>query len=67
MQHKNSFDKESLVKMLKGALIAGTAAAALFSLDMLGTMELENPILAMLVASGVPTLVNVVKEFHKGE
>jgi len=67
MQHKNSFDKDSLVKMFKGALIAGTAAVALFVLEFVGTLELENPMLVMLISSGVPILVNVVKEFRKGE
>lgn len=67
MQHAYSFDRESVIKMVKGALIAMTGAAALAGLDYLGTIEMSNPFIATAVAFVVPTLVNIVKEWIKGE
>ena len=65
MQIKNSFDKESLIKIGKGALIAGTGAVALYFLDWVSTLEVGTwtPIISMVV----PILVNTVKEFMKGK
>ncbi len=65
MQVKNSFDKESLIKIGKGALIAGTGAVALYFLDWVSTLEVGTwtPIISMVV----PILVNTVKEFMKGK
>lgn len=53
--------------MIKGALIAMTGAAALAGLDYLGTIEISNPLVATAVAFAVPTLVNIIKEWIKGE
>lgn len=65
MQIKNSFDKESLIKISKGALIAGTGAVALYFLDIVSKLEVGTwtPIIGM----AVPILVNAIKEFMKGE
>lgn len=65
MQTKYKFDKVSVIKMLKGALIAATGAAALYILDWIGSIEVGSwtPIIAAIV----PALVNVVKEWLKGE
>jgi hypothetical protein len=67
MQTTLSFDKESIKKIAKGAAIATTGAAALAFLDYIGQIQINEPVLAMLVAFAVPTLVNLVKEFIKGE
>lgn len=67
MQVKKSFDQESLTKMLKGALIAFTGAGAISLLNYIGALQLDNPVLTSLVAWGVPTLINVIKEWMKGE
>ena len=64
MQVKNSFDTETLIKVAKGALLAGTGAAALYLLDWAG--QLEIGVYAPLIAAVVPILVNVVKEYIKG-
>lgn len=67
MQTKNSFDKESLKKILKGALIAGTGAIALFLLDALGKVQIDNALLTSFIAWFIPVAVNTVKEWMKGE
>lgn len=63
-QIKYKFDRKTLKKISKGALIAATGSAALFILDYLkminiGTLE---PIAVMIV----PTLINLIKEWMKG-
>ena len=65
-QVKYSFDKESLIKMLKGALIAATGAGALYLLNAIGAVQFDNPLVVSLVALLVPTAVNMVKEYMKG-
>ena len=66
MQKKHSFDKETLQKILKGALIAGTGTAALYILNALGTIDFGS-VVTPLVAAVVPILVNAIKEYLKGE
>ena len=65
-QIKNSFDKESLIKIGKGALIAATAAAALYILNILGTIEIEDPFLVSIIAWFVPFATNTIKEWKRG-
>ena len=64
-QIKNSFDKATLVKIGKGALIAASATFALYILDWLGTIEVG--VATPLIAALVPILVNTIKEWRKGE
>ena len=66
MQKKYSFDRESLIKIGKGAMIAGTGAAALYILDAAGTIDFGSsitPIIAVLI----PIAVNAIKEYMAGE
>ena len=65
MQIKNQFDYETLQKIGRGCLIAGTGAAALFILDAVGSIEAGG--LAPVIAALVPILVNMVREYMKGE
>lgn len=67
MQQAFTFDKESVIKMIKGAAIAATGAAAIAVLEYLGQLQISNPIVASAVVFAVPTLINIVKEFIKGE
>ena len=67
MQQSFSFDRETVKKILKGAAIAATGAAAIGVLEYIGRIEISNPSLAAMVAFLVPTLVNLVREFFKGE
>lgn len=66
-QIKYSFDKASLIKIGKGAAIAAGGAAALAVLDYIGAVEISEPILASFVAWLVPVLINLVKEWMKGQ
>lgn len=66
-QIKNSFDKVTIIKVLKGALIAATGTAALFILNWLGGVDVGNPLLTGLIAWAVPTLTNLIKEWMKGK
>lgn len=65
-QIKNSFDKETLAKIGRGALIAGTGAVALYILGALGTIDFGSAI-TPIVAALIPILVNIVREWLKGE
>jgi hypothetical protein len=60
------FDKATIVKICKGALISGTGAMALYLLDYIGNMSFTNINIAALTAFAVPFLVNLVKEYLKG-
>jgi len=62
-----SFDQETLKKIGKGALISATGAGALFILNYVGSIQINDPNLASLVAFFVPFMVNVIKEWIKGE
>lgn len=65
MAPKYSLDKENLIKIGKGALIAGAGAAALYILNIVGTLDIGNPITASFVAWLVPTATNAIREFLK--
>ena len=64
-QIRNQFDKKSLIKIGKGALIAGTGAIALYLIDWFSKLDLGT--FTPLVAAIVPIAVNAIKEFIKGE
>ena len=64
-QLKNQFDKATLLKIAKGALIAGTGTIALYLLDWATTLDLGT--FTPLLAAIVPIIVNGIKEFMKGE
>jgi hypothetical protein len=66
-QVANSFDRATLIKIAKGAIIAAGGAAALFILNYLGTINISDPLFASAVAWGVPTLTNLIKEYLAGE
>ncbi len=65
-QIKYSFDKTTLTKIGKGALIAGTGALALYILNAIGGLNLQNPLLVSVIAWIVPTLTNLIKEWMRG-
>lgn len=62
-----SFDRETVVKIGKGALIAVSGAAAIALLEYLGTVEMSNPMLVSVVAWVVPVAVNTIKEWMRGK
>lgn len=63
-QIKYSFDKTTLLKIGKGALIAATGAIALYLLDAAGKIEVGT--FTPIIGAIVPILVNAVKEWMKG-
>lgn len=67
MQKSYSFDKETIKKIGRGLLIAMTGGAAIAGLDYLGMVQIDNPLIAALVAWLVPSLTNTVREWVKGE
>ena len=67
MQIKYRFDKETLLKIGKGALIAATGAGALYVLDLLGKVQIDQPFLAAFMVWFVPVAVNAIKEWRRGE
>jgi len=76
-QKKFSFDKTTLVKIGKGALIAGGGAGAIAVLQFIGSADLAqicteqsawvcSKIILPFVAFIVPVAINAVKEYIKG-
>ena len=61
-----SFDKATMTKILKGALISATAAAGIAVCQYVGALDISNPALAGLIAWAVPTLTNAIREWAKG-
>lgn len=61
-----SFDWITVKKIFKGALLAATGAGAIAFLSYIGSIKIDNPELASLVAFGVPFLINIVREYIKG-
>ena len=69
MQKKNRFDRETLLKIAKGALYALSSPFALQVADWGGGRS-DTPLIplwAKVLVWGVPVGVNAVKEFIKGQ
>ena len=62
-----SFDKATIKKILIGALIASGAPAIIGLLGFIGTLQFSNPNITMFVAWACPVLINIVREFIKGQ
>lgn len=65
-QTKFSFDKVTITKIAKGAMISATGAGAIAALNYLGTIQISNPDIAAFVAFFVPFMVNLIKEYVRG-
>lgn len=65
MQRKNSFDKATLVKIGKGAGIAGGAAVLTFIANNLGELGLSTE-MGVLVTAILSVVINVIREFRQG-
>jgi hypothetical protein len=63
LNHNQQFTKENAINTLKGLFIASTGAFALGVLNWLGTIQLEDPTLTMIISVLVPTLTNLLKEY----
>ena len=67
MQIKNSFDRITQNKILRGAFIAVTGSAMLALLNYVGTIQIDNPLIASLIVFITPVAVNTIKEYMAGE
>ena len=64
-QLKNRLDKDTVTKIVKGALIAGGGAAIIYALEVFVTLDFGQS--TALVVALAAVLINAVKEFRKGE
>jgi len=67
MQIANSFDKDTIAKILRGGAIAATGAFGLFILNAIGTIDISNPVLVSFLAWFIPFASNMLREWVKGE
>ena len=67
MQIKRKFDKETMIKILKGGLISATGAFGLYILNSVGQIEISNPLLVSFLAWVIPMATNMIKEWLRGE
>jgi len=67
MQQAYKFDKETLIKIAKGAIIASAGAAGLAFFDYVGTINVDDPVLASFLVWALPVCVNAIKEWKKGK
>jgi hypothetical protein len=65
MQIAYSFDKETIVKIGKGALIAGGGALAVYILQAVAGMDFGESTPIVVAVCGI--LINSVKEYVKGK
>ena len=65
-QIANSFDKATIIKIIKGGAISATAGIALELLNYLGTLQFSNATITIAVSVLLPFAVNVVKEYLAG-
>lgn len=66
-QIKYKLDKETLLKIGRGTLIAATGGAGLYLLSILGAIEISNPLLISFLAWFIPSATNSIREYMKGE
>ena len=65
MQKRNKFDTESLIKISKGAGIAGGAVAILYVFEWLITCDFGQ--WTALIVGILSVVINVVREWRKGK
>lgn len=65
MQTKKSFDSATLVKIGKGALIAGGGVAIIYLLE--GVATLDFGAYTALVTGVCAVLINTIREWKRGE
>lgn len=65
MQQKNKFDKETVAKIAKGAgwALSGSLGITIMAL---ATKAPQNTWWGVAIAWGVPTTINVIREYMKG-
>jgi hypothetical protein len=66
-QVKYSFDAVSIKRIGKGILYAVILPAVIAALDYINAIKFENAAITMIISFVVPTVVNIIKEWMKGE
>jgi|TARA_Y100000310_G_C20704007_1_gene833018 hypothetical protein len=66
-QLKWKFDEKTVRKIIKGAGITAFYAVAVFVLSLAARIDFENAVINGVVIQIVPTLLNSLKEWYKGE
>jgi hypothetical protein len=64
-QIKNSFDRETLLKIGRGALIAGGGVMAVYILEAITKMDFGQA--TPLVVGVASIIINAIKEWRKGQ
>ncbi len=64
MQLKNAFDKETLAKIGRGALIAGGGAMAVYILEAVSKMDLGDATPVIVALASI--IINAIREYKKG-
>ncbi len=64
MQTRNQLDKETIIKILKGAAIAGGGAVSVYLLQAVASLDLGE--LTAVVGAICSILINALREYHKG-
>jgi hypothetical protein len=67
IQIKNSFDKITQEKMLKGFLLALSGGTAVALVAWLQGMEAAKSLILLFVSTAVPSILNGIREFKRGE
>ncbi|MHA1482293.1 MAG: hypothetical protein ACTSQA_02505 [Candidatus Heimdallarchaeaceae archaeon] len=61
----NSFDKESIIKILRGGLIAGGGVLAVYILEEIAGLDFGT--WSVMVAGLCSVLINTIKSYKQGE
>jgi len=64
-QTKNKLDRTTLSKIIKGCLIAGGGAVAIYILEMIPSIDFGGATAAVTAIAAV--LLNAIREFRKGK
>jgi len=64
LQKKNSFDPETIEKIIKGAAIAGGSAATIYLLQWIMTVDLGVYTPMAVAIAGI--VINAIREYMKG-
>ena len=64
-QIRNSFDKESLIKILKGGFIAGGGVLVVYILEGIGGLDFGQ--WSLMVSGICAVLINTIKSYKQGE
>ena len=66
MQIKYTFDKETIKKIIAGALISGITAALIFILNLIMDISFANSQLTYVIAIFVPVITYYLKKYREG-